>query len=133
MEIWKPIEEFDGFYEVSNLGRVRSIDRVVKSAPSVGTRIQKGAIKAQAKKDNGYMVVNLWFNGKQHMRYAHRLVAQAFIPNPDGKPTIDHIDRNKENNCVENLRWATQSEQERNKRPDRKKTGPKPKEVLNDV
>ena len=61
------------------------------------------------------------------MRYVHRLVALAFIDNPDNKPTIDHIDRDKNNNCVENLRWATQSEQEYNKNPNRKKPGPKPK------
>lgn len=127
MEVWKDIDEFAGIYQVSNLGNVRSLDRVVNSNSTVGTRIQKGSIKKQSTKDNGYKVVSLWADGKGYMRYVHRLVALAFLDNPDNKPTVDHIDRDKSNNCVENLRWATQSEQEYNKNPNRKKPGPKPR------
>lgn len=60
---------------------------------------------------NGYKYVDLWEDGKAKKRPIHRLLADAFIPNPDGKPTVDHIDGDRENNSLENLRWATYSEQ----------------------
>lgn len=63
---------------------------------------------------NGYFYVNLWINGLQHSRYIHRLVAQAFIPNPSNHKYVDHIDRNKENNNIENIRWVSASENTNN-------------------
>ena len=100
MEEWRAIIGHDG-YEVSNLGNVRSPRRVLKPAL------------------NRYQCVQL---GANTTRCVHRLVAEAFIPNPEGKPTVDHIDRNPANNVVSNLRWATRSEQNVNKRPSRPNT-----------
>lgn len=62
-------------------------------------------------KANGYKTVDLWEDGKSHKKTIHRLLAEAFIPNPENKPTVDHIDGNRQNNSLSNLRWATYSEQ----------------------
>lgn len=71
-----------------------------------------GKIKSTyVNKRNNYVYVDLWENNKAKKRTIHRLLAEAFIPNPDNKPTIDHIDGNRENNSIDNLRWATYSEQ----------------------
>lgn len=101
MEEWKQIEGFD--YEVSNRGNVRRIGKkqitACKSTEKVGNEniIRK-------------MTVRLWKDNTEYKRAVHRLVAIAFIPNPDNKPIIDHIDNNPMNNNYTNLRWATLSE-----------------------
>ncbi len=66
--------------------------------------------KPYINKNNGYLTVDLWMNGKPCKRTLHRLLAEAFIPNPENKPTIDHIDGNRQNNSLDNLRWASYSE-----------------------
>lgn len=91
-ELWKPVEGYLS-YEVSNLGRVRNK--------------KLDLVKAQRKTKTGYLIVDLKENGIKRTRYVHRLVAQAFIPNPDELPQINHKDENKQNNCVENLEWCT--------------------------
>lgn len=101
-EIWKTIEEYPQ-YQVSNMGRVRSLKH---KAP----RILK-----LADNDYGYLVVHLYPNGKQKTIKVHRLVAKAFVPNPDNLPTTDHIDRDRKNNFANNLRWADYSEQNNNR------------------
>lgn len=103
-EIWKKVINFDN-YEVSNLGRVRSIDRY----ELYRDKFHKGRILKQFLQ-NGYPKVSFSINGSTCQRFVHRLVAEAFIPNPDNKPQIDHIDTNRSNNCVDNLRWVTQEE-----------------------
>lgn len=102
-EVWKniSIKDYEDFYQVSNLGRVRSVDKV----DSLG-RLIRGKIKASTNNGNGYLVVNLKNNGKQKMVTIHRLVAEAFIPNPYNLPQINHKDENKLNNKVENLEWC---------------------------
>lgn len=102
-EIWKPIKNYEGLYEISSCGRVRSLRR---RAPFILKQTNNGY---------GYLVVSLQKNGVNKVVKIHRLVADAFIPNPDGLETVDHLDRDRTNNCVENLRWSTYQEQTQNK------------------
>ena len=108
LEIWKDVQGYEGLYQVSNLGRVRSMDRWRKN----GTNgyIQKGRILKQEISNCGYSMVHLSFNGKVKGVLVHRLVAIAFIPNPQNKEQVNHIDGRKQNNNTDNLEWATQSE-----------------------
>ena len=103
-EIWKPIKDYEGLYEVSNLGRVKSLN-------------YRGTGKERILKNiecKGYLTVCLTKNGKQKVLKVHRLVAEVFIPNPEGKPCIDHINTIKTDNRVENLRWVTHKENNNN-------------------
>lgn len=111
-ELWKPILGYSN-YEVSNLGRVRSITRKVKTRGN-GTRTVKSKILLQDTTGR-YHMVTLYKNGVPKNVSVHRQVALAFIDNPDNKETVDHIDRNKDNNRASNLRWASRLEQEKNK------------------
>lgn len=104
VEIWKVHPEFN-FIEVSNLGRVRTMDRVVPNGK--GARVIKGKILTQAPNNKGYLRVHINVNGKQVIRRVHRLVAQTFIYNPDNLPQINHKDNNPANNNVSNLEWCT--------------------------
>ena len=97
-EQWKPIEEFNGQYEVSNLGRVRSMKRY---------RGATGRIMPHTKQHHGYHAVMFWMNNKAYCRKVHRLVAQAFIPNKEGLTEVNHKDGNHDNNQVSNLEWIT--------------------------
>lgn len=113
IEVWESIAGYEGWYEVSNLGRVRSCDRTIEQWSMYGHTIQrrlKGKLIHGNDNGNGYLVVNLRKNQKRESCYIHRLVAEAFIENPCGKPEINHIDANKKNNCVTNLEWCTRSE-----------------------
>lgn len=95
-EIWKDIEGYEGVYHVSNLGRAK--------------RVTTGRILKSGKDRGGYLQVDLCKNGKHKTHRIHRLVAQAFIPNPENKPEVNHIDENKTNNMVSNLEWMTAKE-----------------------
>ena len=110
-EIWKDIEGYEGLYQVSSLGRVKSFDRQITYNTKTGTRtrIEKGKIRKQ-QVTNNYLGVQLKNNNisKPKRCNVHRLVAQAFIPNPDNLPCINHRDENKQNNHVDNLEWCTQ-------------------------
>lgn len=105
IEIWKDIEGYEGMYQVSNIGRVRALDRV---KPNSGGQIAKGHILPQSDNGHGYRFVSLWKFNKGRRFYVHRLVASAFIPNPNNFPIINHKDENKSNNRYENLEWCTQ-------------------------
>ena len=111
-EIWKDINGFEGYYQVSNLGRVKSIERVIEYL-SYGKKktkkICEKIFKPQFNK-SGYYMVNLSVNNMHYPKQIHRLVAEAFIPNPDNKPQVDHINTIRTDNRVENLRWCTQQE-----------------------
>jgi hypothetical protein len=110
MEKWKAIEGYEGLYEVSNTGLVKSIDRMLPAGKHV-SRIYKGNIKALLTlKRSGHKYLILWKHNKMKNLYVHRLVAQAFLPNPNNLPNVCHWDSDPSNNSVENLYWGTQSD-----------------------
>lgn len=105
-EIWRPVKGYEGIYEVSNIGNVRSLDRYDATG-----RLKPGVNKStRINPHTGYPTVHLNRDGEQKLREVHRLVAEAFIPNPESKEEVDHINTIKHDNRVENLRWATRSE-----------------------
>lgn len=104
-EIWRDIEGYEGLYQVSSFGRVKSFDSIDKL-----DRIRKGRVLKGIKDVKGYLLVNLYKNSIVSTKTIHRLVAQVFIPNPENKPQVNHIDENKTNNMVSNLEWSTSKE-----------------------
>jgi len=99
-EIWKDIEGYEGLYQISNLGRIKTISR-----QGTNTRF----IKKDIRKD-GYIQVHLTKNSKMKNFLLHRLIAQTFIPNPNNFKYINHKDGNKQNNDISNLEWCTSSQ-----------------------
>ena len=104
-EIWKDIKDYEGLYQVSNYGRVKSMERTVKGPK--GNKKIKSRIMQEYKNKFGYSIISLSKSGKTKNFQIHRLVAQAFIPNPLELPQVNHIDGNKDNNSVNNLEWIT--------------------------
>ena len=116
-EIWKDIKGYEGIYQVSNLGRVKSLDRIDSNNHPL-----KGVILKPYISNSGYLLVGLYRQQKRDRKLLHRLVAEAFIPNPDNKPEIDHMNTDKTDNTVcldedgsvnydkTNLRWTTRKE-----------------------
>ena len=100
-EIWKDIDGYEGLYQVSNLGNVKSLNY---------NRTGKERILKPGTNGSGYLHVILCKNGKIRLFKVHRLVAKAFLENPDHKSDVNHKDENKTNNCVENLEWMTRQE-----------------------
>ena len=100
-ETWKPIKGYEGLYEVSNYGRVKSLNWNGKG--TVGYMTLR-------KKNTGYLAVLLSKNGVSKYALVHRLVATAFIPNPENEETINHIDEDKTNNRADNLEWCSRTE-----------------------
>lgn len=110
MEIWKDIKGYEGLYQVSNLGRVKSLERRVCNHKSGSTRLIKEHTLTPTDNGYGYKVVYLLLNRNRKNHYVHRLVAEHFIDKPLGKDYVNHIDYDKSNNVVTNLEWCTQSE-----------------------
>lgn len=108
-EIWKDVKGYEGYYEISNLGRVRTVQRILTDKKG-RKRIVKSMIRKVYVGKRGYYCVNLQANGKRKVAYLHRLIMDAFVPNTENKPCIDHIDGNKLNCSLENMRYATQRE-----------------------
>lgn len=104
-EYWKPVVGYENLYEVSNLGRIRSFDRWVKSKNG-SIRICRGRILKPYTNKDGYLCVVLSKNNKQKTFRVNRLVAQAFLDNPNNLPQVNHKDENKQNNNVENLEFC---------------------------
>lgn len=104
-EVWKDIPGFEGLYQISNLGRVRSLDRYDRLG-----RFHAGQIRSAKDNGCGYLTLPLKRNGVQTMVLVHRMVAMAFVPNPNGYNNVNHKDGNKQNNRADNLEWCTQSQ-----------------------
>lgn len=104
-EIWKDIEGYEGKYQVSNYGRVKSVKRTARNGR--GYRIVPEKILEGVDNGHGYLQVNLSKDGKIEQPLVHRLVATAFLENPMGYKEINHRDENKENNRAENLEWCS--------------------------
>ena len=100
-EIWKDISGYEGLYQISNLGNVKSLNY---------SRTGKERILKPGTDKDGYLLVTLYKNRNKRPFKIHRLVAKAFIPNPDNKSDVNHKDENKTNNCVDNLEWMTRME-----------------------
>lgn len=107
-EVWKDIEGYEGFYQISNLGRVKGLPIVTRFGERIKKHKERFLQPVVSKR--GYYVVGLSKNGKSKTYTLHRLLAKAFIPNPENKRAIDHIDTNRLNNSIENLRWCTDKE-----------------------
>lgn len=104
-ESWKDVEGYEGLYQVSNCGRVKSLERMRLVKSGCFGKVKEKILK-HGKNKSGYLQVLLWKDGKQKSHRVQRLVANAFIPNPENKPEVNHKDENKENNCVWNLEWC---------------------------
>jgi hypothetical protein len=105
-EMWKPIKGYDGIYEISNLGRIKSLSRQVGGKGGCKYILKERYLKLEETK-TGYIKVILSRNWKYKTVLVHRLVAEAFIPNPHNLPCINHKDERKNNNNVDNLEWCT--------------------------
>lgn len=109
-EEWRDVVGFEGLYLVSNYGRVKTIPHIHKCNDKHGCDMQvvvKEKIKKAVDNGHGYLTVRLSIGNKSKSKYIHRLVAKAFIPNPNSFPQVNHKDENKNNNCVYNLEWCT--------------------------
>ena len=104
-EIWKDIEGFEGYYQVSNMGRVKSLERTVCNGRGY-YKIPERILKPK-KNRGGYLQVHFYKDGKEKFYSVHRLVATAFCENPEGYTDVNHKDENKQNNCMENLEWCS--------------------------
>ena len=100
-EIWRPVVGYEGLYEVSSYGRVRSLDRYDRR-----NQFRKGKLLKNKDNGNGYLICSLSKNGIIKNKYIHRLVVEAFIERPDGLYEVNHKDENKKNNSVDNLEWC---------------------------
>ena len=107
-EVWKDVPGYEGYYQVSNLGRVKSLQTRkyshIKKCPIV---VIREMILKPYPNTKQYLLVDLIKDGTRNTQKVHRLVAKAFIPNENKYPQVNHKDENKQNNCVENLEWCT--------------------------
>lgn len=107
-EIWKDIPGYEGYYQVSNFGRIKHC--AISSKPGTGNYAREERLIHPNKNNLGYYLASLYKGGKRKFMLVHRAVAMAFIPNPRGLPHVNHIDSNPTNNNVLNLEWCTPSQ-----------------------
>lgn len=104
--VWKQVKGYEGLYEISSEGSVRSLDRINYGGRGGSKRVRKGALMKL--NDCGrYLDVQLWKNGKVTHKLIHRLIAEVFLPNKDNLPQVNHIDEDTYNNTIQNLEWTT--------------------------
>lgn len=108
-EVWKDVSGFEGIYEVSNFGRVKSCERVIMRSNGRPMNFPE-KVMTPSVNHKGYEIIDMQNHGKRSGGFVHRLVAKAFIPNPENKKTVNHKDGNKRNNHVDNLEWMTNLE-----------------------
>ena len=108
-ETWKNVIGYETFYQVSNFGNVRSLDRIVNK-PNGVSYMRKGKLCVQSKSNLGYLTVGFTVNNVKVNKYVHRLVAETFITNWSNHPQVNHIDCDKTNNRMYNLEWCTNSQ-----------------------
>jgi len=113
MEIWKEIQGFEGLYEISTYGRIRTVEKMqrylLRNKQPAQRRIPAHLLSTQLN-NRGYRIVHIYKNNCRHVRTVHRLVALTFLPNPQRKPEVHHLDRNRANPALSNLEWLTRSE-----------------------
>jgi hypothetical protein len=114
---WTPIPNYEGFYKINREGEIKSMDRIIVDKHGRKQPV-KGRIKKQFVNAAGYSIVSLSKGRINTTCLLHRLLALTFIPNPEDKPEVDHINRDKTNNSIDNLRWATRSENKVNRNTD---------------
>lgn len=112
IEEWKDVPGYLGYYQISNLGRVKSLNRTIVYSPSKfypngRVRVLKEKILTPSVDKKGYEFAQLFINGNYRSKKIHRLVAEVFIPNPNNLEQVNHKDENKKNNKVSNLEWCT--------------------------
>jgi hypothetical protein len=105
-EIWLPVKGFEGRYEVSNFGSIRSLDMYINN-PHGSKSFKKGRTLRQTKNGKGYLAVKLCLNGLQKSLVVHRIVAEAFVPNKMNYPQVNHLNGIKSDNRTDNLEWCT--------------------------
>lgn len=105
-EIWKPVRGYEGIYEVSNTGKIRSLDRMATSQGKAHKTVYGKLLKSGLQR-NGYLRVDLCKDGEIQHCFVHRIVADAFVENPNSFPMVNHKDENKANNNADNLEWCT--------------------------
>lgn len=108
-EIWKTIDGYEGYYEISSLGRLRSCDRTIEQGRNI-LRLKGRLMKPHICSTTGYYMTMLSKSGISKRFPLHRLIAKAFVPNPENKPLVDHINGNRTDNRIRNLRWCTNKE-----------------------
>lgn len=104
-EVWKPVAGYEGIYEVSDCGRVRSLDRVIETARC--SRRIRGRVLSPKNNTGGYQQVSLFRDGKRKDYLVSRLVAEAFCEHPEGNDVVNHLDNTPSNNRASNLEWTT--------------------------
>jgi hypothetical protein len=109
LEFWKDVVGYEGIYQVSNFGNVKSLDRYITRSDGC-VYFRRGKLRPKLKNTDGYYHLKLCRNGGYVTKRIHRLVAEAFIPNPRNLPEINHIDTDRTNNMVNNLEWCTRYE-----------------------
>lgn len=114
MEEWRDVIGYEGIYQVSSYGNVRSLDRVIIRKNGHPMTI-KGRLLSDCEDSQTYGNIHLYKDGVRKREYVHRLVAQAFLPNPDNLPCVDHVNGDKKDNRASNLRWVSFYENSENR------------------